>query len=115
MNFEECSKPFLIEPGVRYFLNETLKQCNQFKNKYNNILFNISLFIFFLFILGTILLYKYKGKLTFAEKEIQNREKQQYILEKIKNFQEAKRQASQELISGLPTWENEFGLIHKNN
>ena len=73
------------------------------------------MFIFFLFILGTILLYKYKGKLTFAEKEIQNREKQQYILEKIKNFQEAKRQASQELISGLPTWENEFGLIHKNN
>lgn len=115
MNFEEYSKPVLIEPGVKYFLSETLKQCNEFKNKYNNILFNISLFIFFLFLLGTILLYKYKGKLTPVEKEIQNRQKQQYILEKIKNFQEAKRQASQELISGLPTWENEFDLIHKNN
>lgn len=46
MNFEEYSKPVLIEPGVKYFLSETLKQCNQFKNKYNNILFNISLFIF---------------------------------------------------------------------
>ena len=113
MNFEECSKPLLIEPGVKYFLNETLKQCNEFKNKYNNILFNVLLFISFIIILGAILLYKYKGKLTPMEKEKQNREKQQYILEKIKNFQEAKKQASQDLITGLPSWDNEFGLIHK--
>ena len=31
MNME---KPTLVEPGVKYFLKETLKQCKEFKNKY---------------------------------------------------------------------------------
>ena len=35
MDFEDFTKPHLIEPGVRYFLNGTLKQCREFKNKYN--------------------------------------------------------------------------------
>ena len=36
MNFDEFSKPMLTEPGVKYFLSATLKQCNEFRNKYNN-------------------------------------------------------------------------------
>lgn len=108
MDFSDFSKPVLIEPGVKYFLSETLKQCREFKIKYNNIIFNVLLFFFFILILGLILLYKYKGKLSPIEKEKKNREKQQYILEKIKIFQESKRKASQELITGLPFWENEL-------
>ena len=101
--------PRLIEPGVRYFLNETLKQCKEFKNQYNNLLFNIALFFGFCTILFTILLIKYKGKLTPSEKEIKNREKQQYVLSKIKNYQDAKRMSQQELITGLPQWgEHDF-------
>uniref|UniRef100_A0A6C0LC40 Uncharacterized protein n=1 Tax=viral metagenome TaxID=1070528 RepID=A0A6C0LC40_9ZZZZ len=101
MNME---KPTLVEPGVKYFLKETLKQCKEFKNKYNNLLFNIGLCLGFFLILGLVLLYKYKGKLTPVEKEEKNKEKQQYILTKIKNFQDAKRIAQQELITGLPHW-----------
>jgi len=97
-------KPTLVEPGVKYFLKETLKQCKEFKNKYNNLLFNIGLCLGFFLILGLVLLYKYKGKLTPVEKEEKNKEKQQYILTKIKNFQDAKRIAQQELITGLPHW-----------
>lgn len=103
-----AEKPTLVEPGVKYFFKETLKQCREFKNKYNNLLFNIGLGSVFFFILGLILLYKYKGKLTPVEKEQKNKEKQQYILSKIKNFQDAKRIAQQELITGLPHWENDY-------
>jgi hypothetical protein len=39
---------------------------------------------------------------------MKNKEKQQYILEKIKNFQQAKLRAHQQLITGLPHWENEY-------
>jgi hypothetical protein len=113
MNYEEFSKPLLIEPGVKYFLSETLKQCREFKNKYNNILLNIGLFFLFVVILGVILLFKYKGKLTPGEKAKRNYEQQQYILSKIQNFQEAKKRASQELITGLPAWENEFDILDK--
>ena len=94
--------PRLIEPGVKSFLNSTLKTCREFKNKYNNTLLNIGLFIGLAFIIFFVLLVKFKGKPTFAEKERKNKDKQQYILSKIKNFQDSKLRAQQSLITGLP-------------
>ena len=106
-------KPTLTEPGVKYFLNQTLKQCHIVRDNFHNMVFNVGLFIGFLIILGLILLYKYKGRLSPVEVERKNKEKQQYILSKIKNFQEAKKAAHQELITGLPAWDSEFDMIHK--
>lgn len=108
---DTMNKPVLTEPGVKYFLNETLKQCRIFKDTYNNLIFNFAMLAFFIFILGTILLVKYKGKLTPAEKDLKNRDKQHYILSKIKNYQESKQRAQQELITGLPHWEQEYDLV----
>lgn len=109
MNFDEpIPKPTLTEPGVKYFLNEALKQSHIIREKFHNTIFNVGMFIFFLTILGFILVYKYKGKLTPVEIAQKNKEKQQYILERIKTFQIAKQKAHQELITGLPHWENEY-------
>lgn len=116
MNYGEIhphSPPRLVETGVKYFLNETLKQCHIFKDKFHNWIFNIGLFVLFLTILGCILIYKYKGKLTLMEKQKKDRVKQQYILSKIQKFQLAKKQAHQELITGLPNWESEFETFSK--
>ena len=113
MDFDNSSKPELTEPGVKYFLYQTLKQCHIARDQFHNMVFNIGLLIAFLIILGLILLYKYKGKLTPVEVERKNKEKQQYILSKIKNFQEAKKAAHQELITGLPALDSEFDMIHK--
>ena len=110
----DYNKPMLTEPGVKFFLNETLKQCHKFKEKHNNMLFNIGLLIGFLIVLGILLLYKYKGKLTPEEIEGKELEKKRYILSKIRNFQDAKVRAQQELITGLPHWENEFDIINDN-
>lgn len=110
----DYSKPMLTEPGVKYFLNETLKQCHQFKEKHNNMLFNIALLFAFFIILGILLLYKYKGKLTPEEIEQKELEKKKYILSKIRNYQDAKIKAQQELITGLPHWESEFDIINDN-
>lgn len=119
MNFEEpfnnewgAPKPLLTEPGVIYFLNQALKQSHIIRENFHNMIFNIGMFILFLLILGFILVYKYKGKLTPVEILQKNKEKQQYILERIKNFQIQKQRASQELITGLPHWENEYNNIH---
>lgn len=106
------SKPMLTEPGVTYFLNETLKQCHKFKEKYQNMVINIGLLIVFFIILGILLLYKYKGKLTPEEIEQKELNKKQYILSKIRNYQDAKLRSQQELITGLPHWENEFDIIN---
>ena len=108
MNFEEFTKPMLTEPGVKYFLNNALKQSHIIREKFHNTIFNIGMFIFFILILGGILVYKYKGKLTPIEIVQKNKEKQQYILEKIKIFQINKQRAHQELITSLPHWENQY-------
>ena len=112
MDFEDFSKPTLTEPGVKYFLHQTLKQCHIVRDNFHNMVFNIGMLIAFLLILGLILLYKYKGRLTPIELEKKNKEKQQYILSKIKKFQQAKRIAHQELITGLPNWNSEYDLVH---
>ena len=106
MDFIE--KPSLTEPGVKYFINTTLKNCREFKNKYNNILLNVVLIGLFIILVCFVLLVKYKGKLTPHEKELKNREKHQYILSKIKNYQNAKLNAQQQLITGLPHYTNDF-------
>ena len=98
------NKPMLTEPGVKYFIGETLKQCHVFKEQYKNALLNIALFVMFIIVLGILLLYKYKGKLTPEEIEEKETEKKYYILSKIKNFQDAKLRAQQNLITGLPHW-----------
>jgi hypothetical protein len=111
MDIDEYSKPILTEPGVKYFLGQTLKQCHIVRNNFHNIVFNVGLFVSFMLVLGLLLLYKYKGRLTPKEKERKNQEKQQYILSKIKQLQETKKRAHQELITGLPTWDSEFEVI----
>jgi len=113
MNYDDFSKPLLVEPGIKYFLHETLKQCKEYKEKYNNYIYNAGLLFVFILILGAILLYKYKGKLSKEEIQQKEREKKQYILSKIKNFQDAKRIAHQELITSLPNWDNEYELISR--
>ena len=110
MNVEQS--PILTEPGVKYFLNNALKQSHLIKEKFYNTIFNIGMLLFFLIILGGILLYKYKGKLTPVEIANKNAVKKQYILERIKNFQISKLKAQQELITGLPQWENEYNILH---
>lgn len=108
------NRPMLTEPGVKYFINETLKQCHVFKEQHKNIIFNIVLFITFVIVLAGLLIYKYKGKLTPEEMEEKETVKKQYILSKIRNYHDAKIRAQQELITGLPHWENELvDPLHK--
>ena len=76
------SQSNLVEPGVKYFLRESLKQCNQIKKQYYNLYFNIGAFIFIVALVGTILWVKYKGKMTPIERSMKMRKDKMYILEK---------------------------------
>lgn len=109
MDYQEYVSPSLVENGMKYFLNETLKNCHTFKKEYYNLLFNISIFIALLAALTCFLIFKYKGKPTPMERQQKDREKQQYILSKIKIFKENRERMHQSLITGLPSWENDYG------
>ena len=101
--FQETSK--LVEPGAKYFLRESLKQCHRFKDHYYNYYFNMAAGVLFVAVFGGILLAMYKGKPTPVEKMIKQREQQQYIMAKIKAYQHTRQQERQELITNLPKWE----------
>lgn len=103
---EYISKPTLTEPGVKSFLNGSLRECRKISDKYYNELFNVGIFVSFCSFLALLLIYKYKGKETLMEKAHKDNIKRQYILSKIKNFQETKLKAQQSLITGLPAWED---------
>ena len=101
------AQPILTEPGVKYFLFETLKKCNEKRIHYTNLIFNILMLILFVVITWSILYYKKKNKLT--EKEVQKRDiqNQQYILEKIKSIKEEEKKQKNMIITNLPKFESE--------
>ena len=58
----DISKPILTEPGVKYFLKETLKNCKIKKNTEFNRNVNLALLTMFILISCGLLYYKYKTK-----------------------------------------------------
>jgi hypothetical protein len=99
-------QPRLIEPGVKYFLSSSLEQCHIMKRKYYSFLYNLGLFIGFSFILGLTLYFKYKRK---NDKKLQAEMKLQhdaYILNKLRFMQDYRKNQENNLITDLPTWQN---------
>jgi hypothetical protein len=104
----DTNVPSLIEPGVRYFIGGTLKECCKFKDRYINVFFNIGITILFIVLLTIFLLYRYKGNLTPGEIELKNREKQEYIVSKLQQLAYKKKQDNynETMITDLPVWDN---------
>jgi len=96
------NKPVLVEPGVKYFINGSLKECRKFKDKHHNKFFNLGMIGLFIIFFGGILLYRYKGKLTPEEVAVKNRKKKEYILTKLNQLHDIKK--SKNMITNLPTW-----------
>lgn len=103
----------LVEVGFKYHLIENLKNCKKIRQKYIDNIYNIGLFIFLFGSLLIFLFVKYKGKLTEEEIFRRNKVKEQYVLTRIKNYQDDRRKNSQNLITGLPHWSNEYDDIYK--
>jgi hypothetical protein len=95
------ARPYLVEPGAKYFLNETLKNCNYLKEKYKNLLFNIGVLILFCVALGSFLYSRYKGKMSPTERRKKDIEKQQFIMSKIRNYHASKKVGQ---LTGLPEY-----------
>ena len=111
MNSQKAS---LIEPGVRYFLNETLKNSRKKKQYLNKLNINITLFLIFCLVIGGILYYKWKHKPSLEELKHKENLKKYYILNKMKAVSEQKLKEKNEIITNLPRFESDFVKLHKN-
>jgi cell division protein YceG involved in septum cleavage len=99
-------QPKLTEPGTKYFLTQTLKECRKFKTRNVNLFFNASMTLLLLFVVGGLLLYKYRGKPTKAEIAKKNNDKHVYIMSKLNQLTIAKSKNNTDLITNIPLWNN---------
>jgi hypothetical protein len=98
----ENTKPVLIENMNKYLIKKSLREVRKFKNYYITLIVNISFFILFVGSIALFLYYRYKGKLTPEEKEIKEKQKKQYLFEKLHKISYEKRKEQQTLITDLP-------------
>lgn len=107
-------KATLIEPGVKYFLNETLKKHNTKRVYNNNMIINIVLLLVFVIIMLCLLYYKYKNRKSPEEKKKLNYLKENYILNRIRSLNDDKKRETEKMITNLPKFESDFVKLHEN-
>lgn len=107
------TKPLLIEPGTKYFLSATLKKCNIKKRKNDRFYFNVILLSIFIIVILSFLIYKYKNKPTTDQIQQKNREKDIYILSKVRNVIERKEKEQTEMLTNLPKFESDYKMLHE--
>lgn len=111
--------PKLITPNVKFFFKNVLKNCNTVKNNNFNFFYNIGLFLLFVIILTTLLLFKYKGGKNSIKKYEKNLKDKQYIMSKLVYYNKANVENNQRIknnmITNLPDYSNhpEAELLHK--
>ena len=98
----ELVKPSLTEFTTKYYIRNSLKEVRVLKDRYISIFANIFLFSLFLLVIGGLLYYKYKGKLTPEQEFQKNNIKKQYIFEKLHRISHQKQKERQSLITNLP-------------
>lgn len=108
-----ASNPILTEPGVKYFLNETLKQCHKKRTVINNYYFNLSLLFIFSVTLSILLIYKYNTRPTEQERTKLKNLKKHYFVNKVRKLQAKKAKLYEQQITNLPLFESPFEVLHK--
>lgn len=101
--------PKLIENSAKNYLFQTLKQCHNNRVTIYYYIFNISIFVIFVSIVGLTLYYCSKNKLSDLEKRKRMLRDQQYILSKIRYYKEdiKEQREKQSDITNLPFTRND--------
>jgi len=93
----------LTESNTTSFLFNTLKHCHENRVNIYYYVLNISVFVIFAGIASYVLYYCYTHKLSAHERERKNVKDQEYILSKIRYYQEEHRERNSSGITNLPT------------
>jgi hypothetical protein len=92
--------PHLIEPTTKYYLYETLKKCHTNRTTTYYYVLNIGIFVFLCGFTIILLYYCYNNKLSDSEKRNKIIKDQEYVLSKIRYFQDENQKSK---LSRIPT------------
>ena len=79
--------PKLIEYKIKNVIETNLKICNNYKNRYINIIFNLICGTLLISVIFIILYSKYKNKNNIKMQKKKENEKRDYILYNLRKFQ----------------------------
>jgi len=93
--------PRLIENSAKYYLYDTLQKCHT--NRVSVYYYTLNFGVLFLFVgvVALVLYYCSTQKLSDYEKQQKMIKDQQYIVSKIRYYQEDKKERSQSQVSGI--------------
>jgi hypothetical protein len=109
--------PRLTEPGIRSFVIKSLRDQHNFRDSVSSLVFNIVMLFIFVALMGGVLYWRYKGRITPQEQSRKNRIKKEYILSKLQTLAAAKKQNRPGMITNLPTWNDhpELDVLGRKN
>ena len=106
---EDGPLPRLIDTSAIHYLDGALKKSHEIRVKYHVITWNYGILFTLILVVGSFLYYRYTHKPTAAEANYKLIKDQEYVLSKIRFFQEqnqrikeSNRLADGAEISGLP-------------
>ena len=115
MDIDDGLTPKLIDTSAIHFLDNALKKSHEIRIKYHHIVWNFGLVFVFAFCVSAALYYRYTNRPTPEEANYKLIKDQEYVLSKIRFFQEQNQKindsnrmfAAGSEISGLP-------VVHPN-
>lgn len=96
------TSPRLIDSTFQNYMYNTLQKCHQYKVNIYTWVFNIIIFVLFVSITSVVLYFCYKKKLTPEEQKQKMIRDQEYILSKIRYYQNERIKSQSSNITDLP-------------
>ena len=94
-------QPRLIESNARGFLFQTLQKCHTNRVSIYYYGFNLGILAVFFLVVGMVLYYSYKNKLSPYEQQQKMLRDQHYVLSKIRYYQEDRKNTEQSQYSNI--------------
>jgi hypothetical protein len=94
-------QPKLIESSAKNFLFQTLQKCHNNRVTIYYYCLNFGILAVFVLVVGLVLYFSYKNKLTPYEMQQKMLKDQQYVLSKIRYYKEDKKEMEQSQCSSI--------------
>lgn len=102
--------PKLVEPNVRYFIDNSLKSVHEYKMNTYTFFLNFTAVALFVLVFGGILYYRYKSKPTPYEIQQKMKRDQEIVMSKIQMYQDDRKRSNFSDMTKMPFVDTDYYL-----
>jgi len=102
--------PNMVEPNVRYFIDNSLKSVHEYKMNTYTFFLNFTAVALFVLVFGGILYYRYKSKPTPYEIQQKMKRDQEIVMSKIQMYQDDRKRSNFSDMTKIPFVDTDYYL-----